>query len=78
MKYVSDEQRAHVTDLRTARRQAQPLHRCKKHPKSPSRLFIVAQPGRVTKPQWLCVECASILVDWHGATLSTAHKAVKP
>lgn len=77
MKHVSDEVRDHVVDLRQARRQAQPMHRCKKHPTSPSRLFIVAQPGRATKPQWLCVECASILVDWHGATLTSAHKGVK-
>jgi hypothetical protein len=72
MKYVSDEQRDRVMDLRRARRLAQPKHRCKKHPTAPSRLFMVAQPERKTKALWLCVECAAVLVEWHGATLTGA------
>lgn len=69
MKYVSDEQAARVAALRRAIMARQPERRCWKHPEAPSRLFMVAQPGRKTKRLWLCVECAAVLVDWHGATL---------
>lgn len=56
-------------DLHNLRRRAQQPKRCPKHPTAPSRLFIINEPGRRQKSRWLCIECAGVLVDWHGATL---------
>ena len=66
---ITDEQREKVARLRAAMRSRQKPQRCKKHPEAASRLFAVQEPGRRVRHVWLCVECASVLVGIHNATL---------
>lgn len=63
------EERQRVAALRRELRAQQKPKRCPKHPDAPSRYFVIFEPGRKPKSRWLCIECASVLVHIHGATL---------
>lgn len=70
-KYIpSPEQRTRARLARIRRRAAQPPKRCKKHPEADAQLFAIAEPGRHVKHEYLCIECASVLIGIHGATLA--------
>lgn len=66
---IPPEQVALVRALRAELRAKQKPHHCPKHPDAPSRLFDIYEPGRKVKARFLCIECASVLVHVHHATL---------
>ena len=73
--FVDDLQRANVAALRRSLRSPGPKPQpCGPHPSREARRFRIAEPGRKPKVRWLCIECAAVLVDHHGVTLTGVNR----